>query len=164
MRPYGKDVVSNSGYKYILISGYGIMALVLCLLFGIWFIAPDQSSSRDQVPTNYVRGVRILAFESPAMAPRRDLIVIHADGEATRSFVSAQETRSISQRTLSQEQRQAIDALRTEWCDEPPRSSVQPFYDIRVECGIRQPRHVLLPKDDLPPILATLVETLPAPQ
>lgn len=167
MWPYQKDVVSNPGFKYILISGYGIMGLLLCLICGIWLIAPDRPS--PDLPTNYVRGVRIMAFESPAMALRRDLIVVHADGEVTRKFVPSQGyDHPPSRRMLSQEQRQAIAALRAEWCSNLPRMSPQPsvtpYYDIRVECGIRRARHILLPADGLPPLLAMLRETVPQAQ
>lgn len=166
MGPYTKEDMAHPGFKYIWISGYAIGFVLLCLLCGIWAISPDKPSSSAEPTTNYVRGVRMLAFESPAQAARRDLIVIWTDRKATRQFVPSEEASNSprSQQPLSQEQWQAILALRSAWCRKPPRNSAEPFYDLRIECGLRQPRHILLPADSLPPALATLLEAVPLPE
>jgi hypothetical protein len=132
----------------------------------IMLFGPPGAAPRRAGPAHkYVsRDGRIVVVQFPALAARTDHITIYNNREATRRFEPSAADGGSARRTLSAALWQAIEALRVEWCRNPPRS-VQPYYyDIGLECSKFRARRVLLPKEMLPPPLAILLETLLEPR
>ena len=154
--------ISNSG----LMITYACVGAMLCLIFVMAALGRPNKEPTQVGPANNVvnRGGRIVAVQFPALSSRVDRTTIFDHGLASRQFVPSEPDGRYSRQQLTPEQRQAIEDLRIEWCRKPPRS-VQPYYyDIGFQCSAFRSRRVLLPQDALPPVLATLLETLPAPQ
>jgi hypothetical protein len=63
---------------------------------------------------------------------------------------------------------QAIEQLRVQWCEQPPTLRPlrpdEPFYDVGLRCSDPfAPRRVQVPIDQVPPALAALLDSVPAP-
>ena len=165
LRPRTKYDPPDLGIAGTLIV-YGLFGGMFCLMLGIAALRPPDTEPKQVTPAHHIvtRGDRIIALQFPALSTRVDLTTIYDYGRASRQFLPTETGDRITSQELTPEQRQAFEDLRVEWCRNPPRSMQPYYYDIGFRCSGFRGRRVMLPKDALPPIFATLLETLPAPQ
>jgi hypothetical protein len=100
-----------------------------------------------------------------------EMISVHEDGGAARCPARTPDRLPVPEDctrvTLTEDDWQAANHLREQWCQSPPQvrelDPREPRYITVLRCSGSHDRVVRIPADDLPPILAHLWEWIPVP-
>lgn len=156
--------------------GSGVIFTLIMLVVGcsalaqIYRVGPaNQANATEEAEpaTAYLRGGRIVVVQLVRTGERRDHIAVYENALATRGFVPPRPIDPSASTTLPQDRWQAIDSLRAELCQNPPQTTrppEPPYYDVGLQCGPYRVQSVVFTRENVPPVLAGLFETVPVPQ
>jgi hypothetical protein len=119
--------------------------------------------------TGVLRGDRILVVRMPEAPAILDQLEVYKGGTAARAILTTTPIQEGPVVRLSATTWQAIEQLRVQWCEQPPTLRPlrpdEPFYDVGLRCSDPfAPRRVQVPTDQVPPALAALLDSVPAPR
>jgi hypothetical protein len=132
-------------------------------------------------PDNPPMGAGILELKLPPSSGVREMIRVYDEykgrsisTQGIESIVSRTAIRKVSNGSqqvtevdLPEAQWQAINTLRVQWCQGPPRmddiNEGEPIYEVVLDCGSLNRKRFIVPVDELPPQLETLIRIVPSP-
>jgi hypothetical protein len=144
-----------------------VVAIFACMLLVQCYTRSRNAGQIGDV-TGALRGRRILVVHVPEPPDLLYQLAVFEGGTAASVTLNATPGRAGPVVRLSATTWQAIEQLRMQWCEQPPvlrpLRPDQPFYDVGLRCSDPfAPRRVQVPIDQVPPALAALLDSVPAP-
>lgn len=159
-----------------------LLILLIFFAFGGRFVrlqAPPRDASGIAAVTTRGGPMVIVRYPLPPDGPRRQIVVFDATTLAHPQLAVIADADAHAQDSdlgravqLPPDQWQAIDALRQQWCADPPRlpsaASAAPVYDIGLRCeysnhGMPRAVYLRVPGDALPSSVQSLIALSPPP-